>query len=103
MNAPPIKVIRATWMYDEVCLFLHLRTPEWMLIFVLCKHRPVPLVLSKQLEELYKLVKPWQSSYQLELSTAIELGPEAHAKLKQRIDESQSIIFEDDAVAYIVS
>lgn len=67
------------------------------------QNHPIPRKLANRLEELYMLVKPWLSSYQLELSKALELGPEAHAKLKQPLDETQSVVFEDSTKAYIVS
>lgn len=58
---------------------------------------------SRRLEDIYHRVKPWLSSYQLELSTALELGPEAHAKLKQSFDETSSVVFEDSAKAYLIT
>ncbi|THH10470.1 hypothetical protein EW145_g1291 [Phellinidium pouzarii] len=82
MNAPPVKVLRGTWFYDNC--------------------RPVSRVLSNQLEELYLLVKPWLPSYEFELSTAFELGPEAHMKLKQKLDETHSVVFENSTKAYLV-
>ncbi|KAF8575448.1 hypothetical protein K439DRAFT_1641371 [Ramaria rubella] len=62
LNAPRIKVKRATWMYDET--------------------RPVTKYLSDQLDAAYKSIQPWQPSYQIELETAAGLGPDAHEKLK---------------------
>lgn len=47
-------------------------------------------------------VKPWLHSYVLELSTALSLGAEAHAKLKQPLDDNRSIVYEDANKAYIV-
>lgn len=49
------------------------------------------------------LVKPWLSSYELELSTALNLGPEAHVKLKQPLNENQSVVFESAVKAYIMA
>lgn len=63
----------------------------------------MPRDLSDKLEELYNRVKPWQTSYHLELTRALELGPDSHSKLKQFLDDTQSIIFEDECSAYIVS
>ncbi|KAL5501511.1 hypothetical protein ACEPAH_8771 [Sanghuangporus vaninii] len=82
MNAPPIKVIRGCWFYDD--------------------RNPVERVLAKQLEELYSIVKPWLPTYELELSTAFEQGFEAHAKLKQPLDNVRSVVFEGSSKAYIV-
>ncbi|KAL5482713.1 hypothetical protein ACEPAI_9307 [Sanghuangporus weigelae] len=82
MNAAPIKVIRGCWFYDD--------------------RHPVERDLAKQLEELYSVVKPWLPSYELELSTAFEQGFEAHAKLKQSLDDVRSVVFEDSSKAYIV-
>ncbi|KAL5520107.1 hypothetical protein ACEPAG_1767 [Sanghuangporus baumii] len=82
MNAAPIKVIRGCWFYDD--------------------RHPVERDLAKQLEELYSVVKPWLPAYELELSTAFEQGFEAHAKLKQPLDDVRSVVFEDSSKAYIV-
>ncbi|EJC98098.1 uncharacterized protein FOMMEDRAFT_171452 [Fomitiporia mediterranea MF3/22] len=82
MNSPPIKVIRGLWFYDD--------------------HHPVPRELAEQLEELYLSVKPYLPAYEIELTTAFEQGSEAHAKLKQPLDETQSVVFENSSKAYIV-
>ncbi|KAL5524599.1 hypothetical protein ACEPAF_9739 [Sanghuangporus sanghuang] len=82
MNAAPIKVIRGCWFYDD--------------------RHPVERDLGKQLEELYSIVKPWLPTYELELSTAFEQGFEAHAKLKQPLDDVRSVVFEGSSKAYIV-
>ncbi|KAH8114537.1 DDHD domain-containing protein [Phellopilus nigrolimitatus] len=82
MTTDPIKVFRGAWFYDD--------------------HRPVSRGLSIQLEELYLHVKPWLPSYELELSTAFEIGLEAHAKLKQPLDETQSVVFENSSLAFLV-
>ncbi|KAI5122806.1 hypothetical protein M0805_000148 [Coniferiporia weirii] len=77
-----IKIIRGTWFYDDHC--------------------PVSRKLSEKLEELYLHVMPWVPSYESELSTAFELGFEAHAKLKQKLDEARSVVFENSTKAYLV-
>ena len=59
--------------------------------------------LARKLEEQYRIVKPWTESYCLELSTAFKLGRDAHAKLKQRIDDNEEVIFEDESRAHLIS
>ncbi|TDL17868.1 hypothetical protein BD410DRAFT_753898 [Rickenella mellea] len=86
-TAPPITVMRAIWMYDE--------------------HHPVLGELANKLEEAYKKVKPWEPSYEVELAQAfdlgLELGIEALDKLKQPLDSSSSILFEDGKIARIIT
>ena len=59
--------------------------------------------MSDRLEQAYRLVKPWKSAYEIELSTAFELGPEAHAKLKQPLSDNSSVLFQDATTARIIS
>ena len=59
--------------------------------------------MAKKLEESYLTVKPWIPEYELELNTAFELGHDAHTKLKQRLDDRHSLIFEDGSRAYIIT
>lgn len=67
------------------------------------QHKPVSLDLARSLEEQYHIVKPWLESYQLELTTAFDLGRDAHAKLRLHLDSKRDVIFEDKCHAFIIS
>ena len=69
----------------------------------LLQHKPVALYLARELEKQYHNVKPWLESYQLELSTAFQIGRDAHAKLRQRLTSKEDVIFEDASRAHLVS
>lgn len=99
MNAPPIKVLRATWFYDPVCTFTFRLTECYLTV---CQKYPLPYDLAAIIEDVFLKVKPWTSSYTLELSTAREIGLEGYAKLKQSLDSNYSVLFEDDSKAYLI-
>ncbi|KZS90434.1 hypothetical protein SISNIDRAFT_475303 [Sistotremastrum niveocremeum HHB9708] len=86
LNGPPLRMKRATWMFDET--------------------RPVKRELQQQLDLAYLHIEPWKEAYQDELSTALALGPEAHEKLRyplKSLDQNLSVIFEDENTARLVS
>lgn len=64
---------------------------------------PVLKALASQLDEFYDHVKPWRPEYQDELKAALEMGAEAQAKLKQTVDESTSVIFENENKALVIT
>ncbi|KAG8931602.1 hypothetical protein FRC02_002477 [Tulasnella sp. 418] len=91
-TAGEISVMRGQWMHDET--------------------RPVETPMSQILENAYRAVKPWHSSYVEELQTALEHGYEALDKLKHplvsaSLDPNSTakpdtfVIFEDEAVARV--
>ena len=78
-------VVRGTWFYKET-LF------------------PVESDLANQLEEAYEYIKPWTTTYQDELNSCLEVGPEAELKVSHRIwpleepqqDPSRPIVSKDE-------
>ena len=102
MNAPPIRVLRATWFYDPVSNYL-LEASSLLDFHLLCLQKnPLSFDLAANLEQSYLKVKPWTTSYALELSTAREIGLEGYGKLKQPLDTQYSVLFEDESRAYLI-
>ena len=58
--------MRGTWFYKDTML-------------------PVEPNLSNQLEEGFEYIKPWTSTYQDELKSCLEVGPEAEIKITHRL------------------
>ncbi|EJU03322.1 hypothetical protein DACRYDRAFT_99599 [Dacryopinax primogenitus] len=81
LSTPPILVRRATWMYNT--------------------HQPCEYALCDGLEEAYRTIKPYLSSYAAELKTSISLGSEAQAKLRYRLPSGQVVLFQTSTSAYI--
>ena len=46
--------------------------------------------------------KPWQDAYNIELTTALSLGMDAHEKLKLSLDDQYFIIFENADKARLI-
>ena len=59
-------VVRGTWFYKDSML-------------------PVDPDLANQLEEGYEYIKPWTLTYQDELKSCLEVGPEAELKITHRL------------------
>ena len=59
-------VVRGTWFYKETMF-------------------PVETDLANQLEEGYEYIKPWTPTYQDELNSCVENGPEAEFKVAHKI------------------
>ncbi|KAG8888357.1 hypothetical protein FRB98_007932 [Tulasnella sp. 332] len=89
-----IPVMRGQWMHDET--------------------RPVEQPLAELLERAYQRVKPWKTSYSLELQTALEIGEGGLDKLKTPLvllhvqptptsKADVNVIFEDEAVARVIT
>ncbi|KAG9002630.1 hypothetical protein FRB90_011344, partial [Tulasnella sp. 427] len=89
-----IPVIRGQWVYDEL--------------------RPVEAALTEKLEQAYRSVQPWKSSYALELYTALEIGTQGLEKLKTPLVLASAepnstskldtfVIFEDTVVARVIT
>ena len=55
-----------------------------------------------KLEILYQDTKPWQDAYNIELTTALSLGMDAHEKLKLSLDDQYFIIFENADKARLI-
>lgn len=82
-----IGILRATWFYSATNL---------------SKFYPVDPLLAHHLEEAYTTIKPYDSSYEDELRSALEFGPEAEAKLKHSMsDVGVDVIFQGQASARI--
>lgn len=63
-------VVRGTWFYKDSML-------------------PVEPNLANQLEEGYEYIKPWTLTYQDELKSCLEVGPEAELKITHRLWPSE--------------
>ncbi|KAL8818001.1 MAG: hypothetical protein Q9191_008033 [Dirinaria sp. TL-2023a] len=59
-------VVRGTWFYKDSML-------------------PVEPNVANQIEEGYEYIRPWTSTYQDELNSCLEVGPEAELKLTHRL------------------
>lgn len=59
-------VVRGTWFYKDSML-------------------PVEPDLANQLEEGYEYIKPWTATYQDEIKSCLEVGPEAELKVTHRL------------------
>lgn len=82
-----IGILRATWFYSSTNL---------------SKFYPVDPLLSHHLEEAYTTIKPYDPSYEDELRSALEFGPEAEAKLKHIMPEvGVDVIFQGKTSARI--
>lgn len=63
-------VVRGTWFYKD-------------------SMHPVESDLANQLEEGYEYIKPWTSTYQDELKSCLEVGPEAEIKITHKLWPSE--------------
>lgn len=82
-----IGILRATWFYSSTTL---------------SKFYPVDPLLAHSLEEAYTTIKPYDTSYEDELRSALEFGPEAEAKLKHSMSEvGVDVIFQGKSSARI--
>ncbi|GJJ15605.1 hypothetical protein Clacol_009883 [Clathrus columnatus] len=111
-NGPKIHVRRATWMYDEVS---HSSTSFRRITLIPeTQTRPVHNDLCEQLDTAYRLIRPWQESYQLELEAARKVGIEGYDKLKYPVTSSEGgdspkdasrvfVVFEDAFTAILTT
>lgn len=82
-----IGILRATWFYSSTTL---------------SKFYPVDPLLAHHLEEAYATIKPYDPSYEDELRSALEFGPDAEAKLKHSMAEvGVDVIFQGKSSARI--
>ncbi|CCA71004.1 related to phosphatidic acid-preferring phospholipase A1 [Serendipita indica DSM 11827] len=77
LSGPPIRVRRTIWMYDA--------------------NRPVDEPLASDLEDAYHTIRPWELSYQEEVTAALQAGAVAYEKLKHPLKHSDGAVFFDDA------
>ena len=63
-------VVRGTWFYKDTML-------------------PVEPDVANQLEEGYEYIKPWTATYQDEIKSCLEVGPEAELKITHKLWASE--------------
>jgi hypothetical protein len=88
-------------MYDEVWLLFSLAIPDRVLM-IFPKHKPVSKAHAATLEEFYQGTRPWTESYNIELTTALDLGMDAHEKLRLSLDDQYYVIFENAERARLI-